>query len=103
VDDVCGERRRGHPHADAAGSSRWRGLTVQYGHVTQRTVLFEAHVRLPIELGFALKPRRLPVVAVALLYSRTYLENRRHPAREYYVLALTAAGIFVLGVRQQPA
>jgi len=42
------------------------------------------------ELGFALKLAAFLFVAVALLYSRTYLENRSILRGEYYVLALTA-------------
>src|SRR5207253_4014332 len=49
------------------------------------------------DLGFVLKLAGFLLVAVALLYSRTYLENRSILRGEYYVLALTALlGIFVL-------
>jgi NADH-quinone oxidoreductase subunit N len=49
------------------------------------------------ELGYVLKLAGFLIVAVALLYSRTYLENRDILRGEYYVLALTALlGIFVL-------
>jgi NADH-quinone oxidoreductase subunit N len=97
VDVFAGERRRGLTAtltllALAVGA----GLTVQYGHVTQRTVLFD-RMYVADELGFALKLAAFLVVAVALLYSRTYLENRSILRGEYYVLALTALlGIFVL-------
>jgi NADH-quinone oxidoreductase subunit N len=49
------------------------------------------------ELGYVLKLAGFLVVAVVLLYSRTYLENRKIMHGEYYVLTLTALlGIFVL-------
>jgi NADH-quinone oxidoreductase subunit N len=49
------------------------------------------------QLAYALKLAGFLVVAVALLYSRRYLENRDILRGEYYVLALTALlGIFVL-------
>jgi len=49
------------------------------------------------ELAFVLKLAGFLVVAVALLYSRSYLINRNILRGEYYVLALTALlGIFVL-------
>jgi NADH-quinone oxidoreductase subunit N len=71
-------------------------LTVRYGHVTERHVLF-AGMYVADELGFVLKLAGFVLVAVALLYSRTYLENRSILRGEYYVLALTALlGIFVL-------
>jgi NADH-quinone oxidoreductase subunit N len=92
-----GERRRGLTAtltllALAAGA----GLTVGYGHVTGRSVLFHG-MYVADELGFVLKLAGFLFVAVALLYSRTYLENRAILRGEYYVLALTALlGIFVL-------
>ena len=71
-------------------------LTVQYARVTERTVLFHG-MYVADELAFALKLAGFLVVAVALLYSRTYLQNRNILRGEYYVLALTALlGIFVL-------
>ena len=76
----------------AAGAA----LIVTCGHVTQRTLLFNG-LYIADELGFVLKLAALLVVAVALLYSRAYLENRNILRGEYYVLALTALlGIFVL-------
>jgi NADH-quinone oxidoreductase subunit N len=49
------------------------------------------------ELGYVLKLAAFLVVAVVLLYSRAYLENRKILHGEYYVLTLTALlGIFVL-------
>jgi NADH-quinone oxidoreductase subunit N len=71
-------------------------LTVRFGHVTQRTVLFQG-LYLADELSFVLKLAGFLFVAVALLYSRAYLEHRRILRGEYYVLALSALlGIFVL-------
>lgn len=71
-------------------------LTVRYGHVSGRTLLFDG-LYVADELGFVLKLTGLLVVAVALLYSRAYLEQREILRGEYYVLALTALlGIFVL-------
>jgi NADH-quinone oxidoreductase subunit N len=71
-------------------------LTVQYGHVAHRTVLFQG-MYVADELSFVLKLAGFLFVAVALLYSRAYLEHRNILRGEYYVLALTALlGIFVL-------
>ncbi len=71
-------------------------LTVCYADVSQQTVLFDGmYVTDP--LAFVLKLAGFLFVAVALLYSRMYLENRNILRGEYYVLALTALlGIFVL-------
>ncbi len=71
-------------------------LTVRYADVGQRMVLFNGmYVADP--LAFVLKLAGFLFVAVALLYSRMYLENRQILRGEYYVLALTALlGIFVL-------
>jgi len=71
-------------------------LTVRYGQVPTRQVLFDG-TYLADELGVVLKLAGFLLVAVALLYSRAYLENRNIQRGEYYVLALTALlGIFVL-------
>ncbi len=71
-------------------------LTVMFADVGQRVVLFDGmYVAGP--LAFVLKLAGFLAVAVALLYSRAYLENRNILKGEYYVLALTALlGIFVL-------
>ncbi|MBV9696108.1 MAG: NADH-quinone oxidoreductase subunit NuoN, partial [Gammaproteobacteria bacterium] len=67
-----------------------------YGHVSGRTLLFDG-LYVADELGFVLKLAGFLVVAVALLYSRDYLDHRDILRGEYYVLALTALlGIFVL-------
>jgi NADH-quinone oxidoreductase subunit N len=71
-------------------------LTVAYGHTTHHAVLFDG-MYVADELGYVLKLAGFLVVAVVLLYSRTYLENRKIMRGEYYVLSLTALlGIFVL-------
>lgn len=71
-------------------------LTVRYADVAHHQVLFDGmYVTDP--LAFVLKLAGFLFVAVALLYSRMYLENRDILRGEYYVLALTALlGIFVL-------
>ena len=71
-------------------------LTVRYGQVPQRVLLFD-RTYVADELAVVLKLAGFLFVAVALLYSRAYLENRNIRRGEYYVLALTALlGIFVL-------
>jgi len=71
-------------------------LLVRYGQVPQRTLLFSGTF-VADQLGVVLKLAGFLFVAVALLYSRAYLENRNIQRGEYYVLALTALlGIFVL-------
>lgn len=71
-------------------------LTVRYADVGRQEVLFSGmYVADP--LAYVLKLAGFLFVAVALLYSRMYLENRDILRGEYYVLALTALlGIFVL-------
>jgi NADH-quinone oxidoreductase subunit N len=71
-------------------------LTVRYADIGHQAVLFDGmYVTDP--LAFVLKLAGFLFVAVALLYSRAYLENRDILRGEYYVLALTALlGIFVL-------
>ena len=97
VDVFAGERgRRVTPTLTLLALAVGAALTVQYGHVTERAPLF-AGMYVADELGFVLKLAGFLLVAVALLYSRTYLENRSILRGEYYVLALTALlGIFVL-------
>jgi NADH-quinone oxidoreductase subunit N len=71
-------------------------LTVRFGHVRTHVLLFDA-TYVADELAYVLKLAAYLIVAVVLLYSRTYLENRTILKGEYYVLALTALlGIFVL-------
>ena len=72
------------------------GLTAMYGYINHHAVLFDG-MYVADELGYVLKLVGFMVVAVVLLYSRTYLETRKILRGEYYVLTLTALlGIFVL-------
>src|SRR6185437_14116805 len=58
-------------------------LTVRYGNVGHQLVLFDGmYVADP--LAFVLKLAGFLIVAVALLYSRMYLENRDILRGEYY-------------------
>jgi NADH-quinone oxidoreductase subunit N len=97
VDVFAGERnRRLTPTLTLLALTAGAALTVLYAHVSGRTLLF-AGMYVADELGFVLKLAAFLIVAVALLYSRAYLENRNILRGEYYVLALTALlGIFVL-------
>src|SRR5215470_1378725 len=71
-------------------------LTATYGHVTQRTTLFDGHY-VADELAWVLKLFGFLFVAFAMLYSRAYLSWRGLLRGEYFVLALTALlGVFVL-------
>ena len=97
VDAFAGERRRRlTPTLTLLALVIGAALTVYYGQVSGRLVLFEGmYVADPLAL--VLKLAGFLFVAVALLYSRAYLENRNILRGEYYVLALTALlGIFVL-------
>ncbi|HTU66809.1 MAG TPA: NADH-quinone oxidoreductase subunit NuoN [Steroidobacteraceae bacterium] len=71
-------------------------LTAHYANVPGRLLLFsETYVADP--LAVLLKLFAFTSIAIALLYSREYLERRGMMRGEYYVLALTALlGIFVL-------
>jgi NADH-quinone oxidoreductase subunit N len=71
-------------------------ITAMYANVDQRIVLFgDSYVADP--LAVFLKLFGFLTIALALLYSREYLERRGVNRGEYYVLALTALlGIFVL-------
>jgi NADH-quinone oxidoreductase subunit N len=71
-------------------------LTVRYAHVSERVVMFgESYVT--DRLAELLKLFGFMTTAVALLYSREYLERRGMMRGEYYVLALTSLlGIFVM-------
>src|SRR5499427_6880516 len=71
-------------------------LTMQYAQVSTRVVLFAGNY-VADPLASMLKLFGFMVIAVALLYSREYLERRGIMRGEYYVLLLTALlGIFVL-------
>jgi NADH-quinone oxidoreductase subunit N len=71
-------------------------ITAQYGMVNARVLLFSgSYVADP--LAVLLKLFGFMTMAVALLYSREYLERRGMMRGEYYVLALTALlGVFVM-------
>jgi len=71
-------------------------VTLDYGSVSVRVLAFDGlYVADPLAL--VLKLSGLLFTAVALLYSRPYLERRGIAGGEYYVLALTALlGIYVL-------
>jgi NADH-quinone oxidoreductase subunit N len=97
VDVFAGEKHKGLTStvtmlALALGAA----LTVHYGHISHHTVLFDG-MYVADELSYVLKLVGFMVVAVVLLYSRSYLETRNILHGEYYVLTLTALlGIFVL-------
>jgi NADH-quinone oxidoreductase subunit N len=97
IDVFAGEKRRGiTPTLTLLALAAGAALTVRYAHVVRPTPLFYG-MYIADELGFALKLAGFLIVAVGLLYSRAYLENRNILRGEYYVLALTALlGIFVL-------
>jgi len=71
-------------------------LTARYGNVDHHAVLFDGNYVVD-PLAFVLKLAGFLFAAVALIYSRMYLENRNMLRGEYDALALTALlGIFVL-------
>ena len=71
-------------------------ITVRFANVSERVLLFaDSYVADP--LAVFLKLFGFVSIAVALLYSREYLDRRGMMRGEYYVLALTALlGIFVM-------
>jgi NADH-quinone oxidoreductase subunit N len=97
VDVFAGEKRAGLTSTlTLLALALSAALTVRYAHVTERVVLLNG-MYVADELAYVLKLAGFLVVAVALLYSRSYLVNRNILRGEYYVLALTALlGIFVL-------
>jgi NADH-quinone oxidoreductase subunit N len=97
IDVFAGERRAGLTATlTLLALALSAALTVEYAHVSERVVLLQG-MYVADELAFVLKLAGFLVVAVALLYSRSYLINRNILRGEYYVLALTALlGIFVL-------
>lgn len=97
IDVFAGDQRRGLSSTlTLLAIALSAALTVGYGHVTQRVLLFDG-MYVADELAYVLKLAGFLVVAVALLYSRAYLENHNILRGEYYVLALSALlGIFVL-------
>jgi NADH-quinone oxidoreductase subunit N len=71
-------------------------LTLRYSNVSQHAVLFDGNY-VADPLAFVLKLAGFLFAAMALIYSRLYLENRNILRGEYDVLTLTALlGIFVL-------
>jgi NADH-quinone oxidoreductase subunit N len=97
IDVFAGERRPGLTATlTLLALALSAALTVEYAHVTERVVILQG-MYVADELAFVLKLAGFLVVAVALLYSRSYLIHRNILRGEYYVLALTALlGIFVL-------
>jgi NADH-quinone oxidoreductase subunit N len=97
VDVFAGEKRAGLTSTlTLLALAVSAALTVRYAHVTERVLLLNG-MYVADELAFVLKLAGYLVVAVALLYSRSYLTNRNILRGEYYVLALTALlGMFVL-------
>ncbi|MFL6600010.1 MAG: NADH-quinone oxidoreductase subunit NuoN [Steroidobacteraceae bacterium] len=97
VDAFAGQTRRGlTPTLTLIALAVGAALTLIYGNVPQRTILFDG-MYVADELAYVLKLCGFLFVAFGLLYSRDYLEERGILRGEYYVLALTALlGIFVL-------
>jgi len=97
VEAFAGEKRRGL--ADSLTLIVLLGgalVTAVYAHVSQRTTLFNG-LYVADELGYVLKLAGFLIVAVTLIYSRAYLDQRDILRGEYSVLCLTALlGIFVL-------
>ena len=90
IDVFAGEKRAGLTSTlTLLALALSAALTVEYAHVTERVVLLNG-MYVADELAFVLKLAGFLVVAVALLYSRSYLINRGILRCEYYVLALTA-------------
>jgi NADH-quinone oxidoreductase subunit N len=97
VDVFAGEKRRGlAPTLTLFILVIGAFVTVQFGNVTERVLVFsESYVADP--LAVLLKLFAFVTIALALLYSREYLNRRGMMRGEYYVLALTSLlGIFVL-------
>ncbi len=97
VDVFAGERRRGLTAALTLLSlALGAALLAAYGQVSGRTVLFDG-LYVEDTLGFVLKLAGFLFLAVVLLYSRAYMEQRQILRGEYCVLLRTALlGIFVL-------
>src|SRR5579872_4373663 len=97
VDVFAGARHRGlTPTLTLLALVVSAALTVGFAQVAAPVILLQG-MYIADQLGFALKLAGFLFVAVALLYSRAYLENRNILRGEYYVLSLTALlGIFVL-------
>jgi NADH-quinone oxidoreductase subunit N len=97
VDAFLGERRRRlTPVLTVLLLAAGAGLTLAYGQVSERTLLFGGmYVADP--LATVIKLFGFLFVALALLYSRSYVDERNILRGEYYVLALASLlGTFVL-------
>ena len=97
ADVFFGEKNRGlAPTLTLLILAGGAAVTLFYANVTQRTLLFsESYVA--DGLAVLLKLFGFMSMAVALFYSRAYLQRRGMMRGEYYVLALTALlGIFVI-------
>ena len=97
ADVFFGQRRRGlAPTLTLLILVAGAALTVFYANVSERVLLFgNSYVTDP--LAVTLKLFGFASIALALLYSRGYLERRGMMRGEYYVLALTSLlGIFVM-------
>jgi NADH-quinone oxidoreductase subunit N len=97
IDVFAGEKRRIlTPTLTLVALVATAALMVGVGQVGSRVVLFDGlYVADPVSC--LLKLAALLFVAVALMYSRSYMSQRGTSRGEYYVLALTALlGIFVL-------
>jgi NADH-quinone oxidoreductase subunit N len=97
ADVFAGEKRRNlAPTLTLIILAGGAAVTAYYANVQVRTLLFgDSYVTDP--LAVLLKLFGFMTMAVALLYSREYLERRGMMRGEYYVLALTSLlGIFVM-------
>ena len=97
ADVFFGDKRRGFtPSFTLLLLAGGAAITALYANVGERVVLFgESYVADPLSVH--LKLFAFLTIAVALLYSREYLERRGINRGEYYVLALTSLlGIFVM-------
>ena len=97
ADVFFGERRRGlAPTLTLLILVAGAAITALYANVGERVLLFgDSYVTDP--LAVVLKLFGFVTIALALLYSRDYLERRGMMRGEYYVLALTSLlGIFVM-------
>ena len=97
ADVFFGDKRKGFtPTLTLLLLAGGAAVTAAYANVDARIVLFgESYVADP--LAVLLKLFAFASIALALLYSREYLEHRGMNRGEYYVLSLTALlGIFVL-------
>ncbi|HEV2701042.1 MAG TPA: NADH-quinone oxidoreductase subunit NuoN [Steroidobacteraceae bacterium] len=97
IDVFAGEKRRGlTPTLTLIALAATAALMVGQAQVSSRVVLFD-RLYVADPLSCLLKLAALLFVAIALMYSRSYMSQRGTSRGEYYVLALTALlGIFVL-------